>query len=87
VEGIEKGGVKVGGKSDSAKKQNLYSILYRSPDFALVQKDTWGIVGWPGVSKKVTDEDSDQKTEKKNEKDEPGKSGESETVQSSTVSK
>jgi hypothetical protein len=54
VEALVKGGVTVGGKSDKDKKQNLYTILYRSPEFGLVAKakDTWGLMGWPGVTKK-----------------------------------
>lgn len=67
--GIEKGGLVVGGKSPAAKKQNLYTILNRSSEFARVRKDTWAIVGWPGVSKKVaeeTEQEGDRKTEGNN---------------------
>src|ERR1017187_8404582 len=35
LEAVEKGGVTVGGKTPAAKKQNLYTSLHRSPDFAL----------------------------------------------------
>lgn len=60
--GIEKGGVKVGGKNEQAKKYNLYTILNRSPEFARVARDTWALVGWPGVSKKsAADEDGEGK--------------------------
>jgi hypothetical protein len=75
LEAIEKGGVTVGGKTPTAKKQNLYTILHRSSDFGLVKKDTWGIVGWPGVTKKA-DEEADQK-DKKNGKEEAATGGES----------
>lgn len=54
--GVEKGGVKVGGKTETVKKQNLYTILNRSPEFGRVARDTWGLIGWPGVSKKSADE-------------------------------
>jgi hypothetical protein len=53
--GIEKGGLTVGGKTPVAKKQNLYTILNRSSEFARVRKDTWAFVGWAGVPKKVVD--------------------------------
>lgn len=51
VEGIEKGGVAVGGKTAKEKKTNLYTILHRSEEFGRIAKDTWGLVGWPGVKK------------------------------------
>ena len=55
--GIEKGGVKVGGKNETVKKQNLYTILNRSGEFGRVARDTWGVIGWPGVTKgKTADE-------------------------------
>jgi hypothetical protein len=54
LEGIEKGGVKVGGKDP---KQNLYTILERSGEFGRVGKGgIWGLTTWPGVSKKNSDE-------------------------------
>jgi hypothetical protein len=52
LQGIEKGGVPVGGKSDSSKKTNLYTILSRSAEFVRVKRDTWALEGWPGVPKK-----------------------------------
>jgi hypothetical protein len=52
LEGIEKGGVPVGGKTAVAKKQNLYTILDRNQEFVRVSKGTWALVGWPGVPKK-----------------------------------
>jgi hypothetical protein len=63
LSGIEKGGVKVGGKTESAKKVNLYTILNRSPEFARVARDTWGLVGWPGVAKKAVDEGDGRKSD------------------------
>lgn len=56
---VEKGGLKIGGKTDLAKKQNLYTILNRNADFGRVKRDTWGLVGWSGVSKKSGDDESD----------------------------
>jgi hypothetical protein len=56
IEGIQKGGVKVGGKTAKAKKTNLYTILHRSGDFGLVEKDTWGLTAWPGVRKNEVEE-------------------------------
>lgn len=66
VDGIEKGSVKVGGKSDKDKKQNLYTILHRADDFVLFAKDTWGLSTWPGAPKKEKDngDDSDKKADK-----------------------
>ena len=46
-----------GGKDENAKKYNLYTILGRSTEFGRVKRDTWALVGWPGVAKKVTDDD------------------------------
>jgi hypothetical protein len=60
LEAIEKGGITVGGKTPVAKKQNFYTILHRSADFGLVQKDTWGLTSWPGVTKKAADEEAEQ---------------------------
>lgn len=51
--GIEKGGLTVGGKGETEKKQNLYTILRRSKDFGRIARDTWGLVGWPGVKRKA----------------------------------
>jgi hypothetical protein len=53
LEAVEKGGLKIGGKTATAKKQNFYTILHRSADVGLAAKDTWGLVTWPGVSKKA----------------------------------
>src|ERR1700674_2558565 len=41
LEGIEKGGITIGGKTATAKKQNLYTILNRSAEFVRVKPDTW----------------------------------------------
>ena len=64
LEAVEKGGLKVGGKTAAAKKQNFYTILHRSPEFGLVTKDTWGLVSWPGVTKRAAEE-IEQEGEKK----------------------
>jgi hypothetical protein len=63
IEGIEKGGVKVGGKTAKDKKTNLYTILHRGEDFALVGKDAWGLATWPGAKKDAKNEE--EKEEKK----------------------
>ena len=66
VEGIEKGGITVGGKTAKAKKTNLYTILHRSDDFGIVRKDTWGLTTWPGVKKeKETKEDAPEDSDNK----------------------
>jgi hypothetical protein len=51
MEGIEKGGLKLGGKTAKDKKQNFYTILYRSKEFGRAAKNTWGLMTWPGISK------------------------------------
>ena len=65
IEGIEKGGVKVGGKTPKDKKTNFYTILYRSEDFGRAGKDAWGLINWPGVKKEKDAKDDDAKEEKK----------------------
>ena len=54
VEYLEKGGLTVGGNTKQKKITNLYTILHRSDDFAIVsgKRRSWGLVGWPGVRKK-----------------------------------
>jgi hypothetical protein len=63
VDGIEKGGVAVGGKGPKEKKLNLYSILRRSSEFVRWKKDTWGLRSWPGAPKQ-NDSDSDDESDK-----------------------
>jgi hypothetical protein len=65
IEGIEKGGVKVGGKTPKDKKTNFYTILYRGEDFGLAGKDAWGLTSWPGVKKEKEGKDENSKEEKK----------------------
>lgn len=62
LEAVEKGGLKIGGKTPAAKKQNFYTILHRSADIGLAAKDTWGLVSWPGVSKRATDDAEQEET-------------------------
>lgn len=57
LEGIEKGGVKIGGKTERDRKTNFYTILHRSKEFVRIARDTWALSTWPGVSKKNADED------------------------------
>jgi hypothetical protein len=54
--GIEKGGVKLGGKTPKDKKQNFYTILNRSKEFGRAARNTWGLVSWPGITKDEKDE-------------------------------
>lgn len=60
LEAVEKGGITVGGKTPIAKKQNFYTSLHRSSEFATVQRDTWGLTSWPGVTKKAVEEVEDE---------------------------
>lgn len=59
LEGIEKGGVKVGGKTPTTKKQNLYTILNRSTGFGRAARNTWGLIGWPGIAQRTVDDNED----------------------------
>src|ERR1035438_889207 len=79
LEAVEKGGVTVGGKTQAAKKQNFYTSLHRSPDFALAKKDTWGLVGW-GLTKKASEEDSAQEEEGRKNGKEAGPGGEADSA-------
>jgi hypothetical protein len=65
IEGIEKGGVKVGGNTPKAKKTNFYTILHRSDGFGLAGKDAWGLTIWPGVKKEKEEKENEAKVEKK----------------------
>jgi hypothetical protein len=70
MDAIEKGGVKVGGKTPKDKKQNFYTILHRSNELGRAAKDTWGLLTWPGVTKadaEETEEVNDKKAEKTKE--------------------
>jgi hypothetical protein len=67
VDGLEKGGVTVGGKTPKDKKMNLYSILTRSDEFVRWKKDTWGLPSWPGAPKKAGDAEEEEDTEKAGE--------------------
>jgi hypothetical protein len=65
VEAIEKGGVLVGGNTKQKKVTNLYTILHRNKDFAIVKRGAWGLVGWPGLKKREEDSEGDSTTEEK----------------------
>lgn len=67
MEGVEKGGVKLGGKTPKDKKQNFYTILNRSKEFGRAAKNTWGIAGWPGISKSEAAENGDDSKKEKAE--------------------
>ena len=67
IEAVEKGGVKIGGKTPKDKKQNFYTILQRSSELGRAAKDTWGLLSWAGVTKsegKDRDEPEDDKKAK-----------------------
>jgi len=67
IAGIEKGGVTVGGKTPKDKKQNFYTILSRSAEFARFAKDTWGLASWPGAPKKEAGNGGKEAPETENE--------------------
>ncbi|HTD22229.1 MAG TPA: HTH domain-containing protein [Terriglobales bacterium] len=67
MEGVVKGGLKLGGKTPKDKKQNFYTILNRSKEFGRAAKNTWGISSWPGITKDE-DEGADDSKEAKKEK-------------------
>jgi hypothetical protein len=68
IEAIEKGGVKVGGKTPKDKKQNFYTILQRSTELGRAAKDTWGLASWSGVTKgEVKDDDAAKDQQPKQE--------------------
>jgi hypothetical protein len=72
VEGLEKGGVEIGGSTAKDKKQNLYTILGRSGQFGRAAKNTWGLLTWPNVkpvsTKKGSKENgADKEAEKESE--------------------
>lgn len=76
VEGLEKGGVEVGGSTPKDKKQNLYTILGRSGYFGRAKKNTWGLLGWPKVQPvkkgaKENGQDKEAEGENGSEKTEP----------------
>jgi hypothetical protein len=66
LEAVEKGGLTIGGKTAATKKQNFYTILYRSSDIGLAAKDTWGLMSWPGVTKKAADDAKPEDSAKTN---------------------
>lgn len=63
IEGIEKGGVKVGGKTPKDKKTNFYTILHRSGDFGRAGKDAWGLISWPGIKKDAKESETEETKE------------------------
>lgn len=61
LEGLEKGGAKIGGKSASEKRQNLSTVLARSGRFGKAARGTWGLPNWPHITpvKKAEENGSD----------------------------
>ena len=75
VEGLEKGGVEIGGSTANDKKQNLYTILGRSGKFGRAAKNTWGLLSWPNVKPVSTKKGSkENEVEKEPEKEPDGDS-------------
>jgi len=74
VEGLEKGGVEVGGSTPKDKKQNLYTILGRSGQFGRAAKNTWGLLSWPNVKAVSSKKDAKENgQEKEKETEQPAK--------------
>jgi len=61
LEGLEKGGAKIGGKTDAEKRQNLSTVLARSGRFGRAARGTWGLPNWPHITpvKKAEENGSD----------------------------
>ena len=49
VEGLEKGSIKVGGKTAAERRQNLATVLARSGRFGRAARGTWGLPSWPNI--------------------------------------
>ncbi len=50
VDGLEKGGAKIGGKTAAEKRQNLATVLARSGRFGRAGRGTWGLPNWPHIT-------------------------------------
>jgi hypothetical protein len=50
LDGLEKGGAKIGGKTPAEKKQNLATVLARSGRFGRAARGTWGLPNWPHIT-------------------------------------
>jgi len=64
IEGIEKGGVKIGGKNPKDKKTNFYTILHRSDEIGRAARNTWGLREWPNITIKKSGQSEEDKKEK-----------------------
>jgi hypothetical protein len=62
LEGLEKGGAKIGGKTEAEKRQNLSTVLARSGRFGRAARGTWGLPNWPHIKpvKKAEDIGTDE---------------------------
>lgn len=84
VEGLEKGGVEIGGSTPKDKKQNLYTILGRSGQFGRAAKNTWGLLSWPNVkavsTKKGTKENDVEKAPEKEPNGDSANAGQAATA-------
>lgn len=66
IEALEKGGLKIGGKSPADKKQNFYTILARNKELGKAGRGTWGLMSWPNITRPgERDKDDDEATESK----------------------
>jgi hypothetical protein len=50
LEGLEKGGVKIGGKAAPERRQNLATVLGRSGKFGRAARGTWGLPHWRNIT-------------------------------------
>lgn len=74
VEGLEKGGVEIGGGTPKDKKQNLYTVLGRSGQLGRAAKNTWGLLNWPNVKPVSSKKDAKENgQEKETESAQPAK--------------
>jgi hypothetical protein len=67
LEGLEKGGVKIGGKNAAEKRQNLATVLARSGKFGRAARGTWGLPTWKNITpvKSKTGREKDEENSSK----------------------
>ncbi|HJS06489.1 MAG TPA: hypothetical protein VJ809_02490 [Pirellulales bacterium] len=63
LDGLDKGGLKVGGKTGAEKKQNLATVLGRSGRFGRAARGTWGLPTWPNIKPVKLKSERDDKPE------------------------
>src|ERR1700693_4989860 len=69
LEGLEKGGVKIGGKNAAERRQNLATVLARSGKFGRAARGTWGLPTWKNITpvKSKTGREKDEDNNSKGE--------------------